>query len=126
MTRSLVFALILSFGHASIAMAGRGPRDADFASWGGGETLLQSGQRLTRQVADTRPAPVSVTLDAKRLRGDAAFQPALQTRPALAQTSMRKRTKLMIAFGIAAAFGGVVVAIDRGVEDSTPSSLGQR
>lgn len=126
MRRSLVFALILSFGHASIAMAGRGPRDADFASWGGGETLLQSGKRITRQVAEARLAPASITLEAKRLRGDVAFQPALQTQPTLAQSGLRKRTKLMIAFGIAAAFGGVAIAIDRGVEDSTPSSLGQR
>ena len=112
MKRSLVFALILSLGQASVAFAG--------------ETLLQSGQRITRQVGEARPAPGSITLGAKRLRGDGAFQPALQTQPTLAQSSMRKRTKLMIAFGIAAAFGGVAVAIDRGVEDSTPSSLGQR
>ena len=45
MRRSLVFALILSFGHASVAMAGRGPRDADFASRGGDPSaLLARGQ----------------------------------------------------------------------------------
>ena len=112
MKRSLVFALILSLGHASVAMAG--------------ETLLQSGKRIARQVTATRPAPASITLEAKRLRVDGALQAALQTQPALAQSGMRKRTKLMIAMGIAAAFGGVAIAIDRGVEDSTPSSLGQR
>ena len=32
----------------------------------------------------------------------------------------------LIAMGLAGAFAGVAVAIDRGVEDSTPSSLGQR
>ena len=98
MKRSLVFALILSFGHASVAMAG--------------ETLLQSGKRITRQVAETKQAR--------------AVQPALQTQSTLAQSGMRKRTKLMIALGIAGAFAGVAVAVDRGVEDSTPSSLGQR
>ena len=35
MKRSLVFALLLSIGHAPVAMAGRGPHDADVASWGG-------------------------------------------------------------------------------------------
>ena len=113
MRRSLVFALILSFGHAPVAMAGRGPRDADFASWGGGESLLQSGKRITEQVAKARPAPASRS----------ALQP--QT-PTLSQSSMRKRTKLLIALGIAGAFAGVAYTIDHGVEDSTPSSLGQR
>jgi hypothetical protein len=99
MRRSLVFALILSFGYAPVAMAG--------------ETLLQSSRRITREAAKARPAP--------------AVQPALQAKATtLAQSGMRKRTKLLIAMGIAGAFAGVAVAVDRGVEDSTPSSLGQR
>ena len=100
MKRSLVFALLLSIGHATVATAG--------------ETLLQSGRRITaRQVVNTRPAP--------------AIQPALRAQgTTLSQSSMRKRTKLLIAMGIAGAFAGVAVAVDRGVEDSTPSSLGQR
>ncbi|MDO8681202.1 MAG: hypothetical protein Q7R30_22010 [Acidobacteriota bacterium] len=112
MKRSLVFALILSFGDASVAMAG--------------ETLLQSGKRITRQVAQARPASASIAREAKRLRIDGALQPALQAQPGLAQSGLRKRTKLLIAFGVAVAFGGVAYAIDHGVEDSTPSSLGQR
>jgi hypothetical protein len=99
MRRSLVFALMLSLGHASVAMAG--------------ETLLQSGKRITQQAAKARPAP--------------ALQPALQTQTTtLAQSGMRKRTKFLIGMGIAGAFVGVAMAVDRGVEDSTPSSLGQR
>ena len=39
---------------------------------------------------------------------------------------MRKRTKILIAMGVFAAFGGVAIAIDRGVEDRTPSSRGER
>ena len=35
---------------------------------------------------------------------------------------MRKRTKFLIALGIAGAFTGVAMAVDRGVEDTTPSS----
>lgn len=99
MRRSLVFALILSFGHVPVAMAG--------------ETLLQSSKRITREAAKTPPAP--------------AAQPALQAQPTtLSQSGMRKRTKLLIAMGIAGAFAGVAIAVDRGVEDSTPSSRGQR
>jgi hypothetical protein len=113
MKRSLVFALMLSLGHASVAMAGRGPRDADFASWGGGETLLQSGKRITQQVTKAPPSRVQPL----------ALQGQTTT---LAQTGMRKRTKFLIAMGIAGAFAGVAIAVDRGVEDSTPSSLRQR
>jgi uncharacterized protein (DUF2461 family) len=99
MKRSLVFALMLSLGHASVALAG--------------ETLLQSGKRITRQVTKALPSR--------------AQQPALQAQTTtLAQTGMRKRTKFLIAMGIAGAFAGVAIAVDHGVEDSTPSSLGQR
>ena len=94
MKRSLVFALMLSLGHASVALAG--------------ETLLQSGKRITRQVAKAGPAR--------------AVQPALQAQTTLAQSGMRKRTKFLIAMGIAGAFAGVAIAVDRGVEDTTPSS----
>lgn len=94
MRRSLVLALMLSLGHAPVALAG--------------ETLLQSGKRITRQVANARPSP--------------AVQPALQAQTTLAQSGMRKRTKFLIALGIAGAFAGVAMAVDRGVEDSTPSS----
>ncbi len=112
MKRSLVFALIISLGHAPAAIAG--------------ETLLQSGRRITRQLAEARPASVSTALDAKRLRMDGGFQPALQAQTTLGQSGMRTRTKFLIAMGIAVAFAGVALAIDGGVEDPTPSSLGQR
>ncbi len=95
MRRSLVFALMLSLAHASVALAG--------------ETLLQSGKRITQQVTK---APSS-----------RAQQPALQAQTTtLSQSGMRKRTKFLIALGIAGAFTGVAMAVDRGVEDTTPSS----
>ena len=47
-------------------------------------------------------------------------------RTTLAQSGMGKGKKFLIALGIAGAFAGVAIAVDRGVEDSTPSSLGQR
>lgn len=111
MKRSLVFVLLLSLGHASVAIAG--------------ETLLQSGRRITRQASEARPASTAKFLETKRLRRDGAFKPALESQT-LAQSGVRKRTKILIAMGVFAAFGGVAYAIDHGVEDSTPSSLGQR
>ena len=58
MKRSLVFALLLSIGHAPVAMAGRGPHDADVASWGGFElSCTTSGIiRANRGWAETQPA----------------------------------------------------------------------
>lgn len=112
MRRSLVFALILSLGHAPVAIAG--------------ETLLQSGQRIARRVAESRPRLAPNAFEAKGIRADRDLQPALQTQPGLASSGLRKRTKTLIAVGIAAAVAGVMYAIDRGVEDNTPSSRGER
>ena len=123
MKRSLVFALLLSIGHAPGAMAGRGPHDADVASWGGKETLLQSGQRIvTRQSAAAPAGSATPVVNSKRTRAERA---AMQSQP-LSQSGMRTRNKLLIGLGIAAAFTGVALAIDGGVEDSTPSSRGER
>jgi hypothetical protein len=143
MRRLLVFVVMLSLGHAPAAAADRGPHDADFSSrgphdavfaswggsWGGEETLLQSGQRIARrQAADARTAPSTHSLAAKTRRpsADGAGQAAFQAQTTLSQSGMRKRTKFLIALGIAGAFAGVAYAIDHGVEDSTPSSLGER
>lgn len=112
MKRSLVVALILSLGPAPAAIAG--------------ETLLQSGRRITRQLEAARPAPAPSALDLRRRPVDARSRAALQAQTTLAQTAMRKRTKILIGMGIAVAFGGVAYAIDRSVEDNTPSSLGLR
>jgi hypothetical protein len=109
MKRSLVFALILTLGHAPAALAGRSPRDADYASSSGKETLLQSGQRIA----------------VRQLRADTTARKA-QGQGTLAQSGMRTRNKFLIGLGIAAAFAGVALAIDGGVEDSTPSSRGGR
>ena len=110
MKRLLVFALMLSIGNASAAVAGG--------------TLLQSGQRIiTRQSAAVPAVSATPVVEAKRLRSAPA---ALQGQPTLAQSGMSKGKKILIGLGIAASFVGVALAIDGGVEDSTPSSLGQR
>ena len=110
MKRSLVFALMFSLGHAPVALAG--------------ETLLQSGQRIITRQASAAPALSPATVETKRLRADS--RAALQGPASLAQSGMRARNKFLIGLGIAVAFAGVVLAIDGGVEDSTPSSRGER
>ena len=112
MMRLMVFALILSLGHASVAIAG--------------ETLLQSGTRHARQLAGARSPSAPNAVETKYLKANAAHPPALQAPPTLASSGMRKRMKILIGAAVATAFAGVVYAIDQGVEDSTPSSLGQR
>ena len=109
MKRSLLFALIFALGHAPVALAGGGPHDAGFVSLVGKETLLQSGQRIV----------------VRQLRTDKTARKA-QGQGTLAQSGMRTRNKFLIGLGIAAAFAGVALAIDGGVEDSTPSSRGER
>lgn len=110
MRRSLVFALMLSVGHASLAVAG--------------ETLLQSGQRIITRRAAAAPAVSTATVETRRLRADA--RAALQGPATLAQSGMRTRNKFLIGLGIAVAFAGVALAIDGGVEDNTPSTRGER
>jgi hypothetical protein len=52
---------------------------------------------------------------------------AQQGGPKTLQTSgIRKRTKVLIALGMVAGLAGSIYAIDGGVENSTPSTLGTR
>lgn len=51
---------------------------------------------------------------------------AQQGQPGLAASGLKKRTKVAIVLGLAAAFVGSVWTIDGKVEDSTPSTLGTR
>lgn len=107
MRRLLALALTFLLGHASMALAG--------------ETILQSGQRIvSRQATADRAALYPTTQNPRR--GD----PALQGPTTLAQSGMRARNKILIGLGIAAAVAGAALVIDRGVEDSTPSSRGER
>jgi hypothetical protein len=118
MNRLLVFALVASIGNASAAFAE--------------ESLLTSGARHVQQIAATDsaasatpaatlPAGAALTLGKKT-------SPAFQAQPAgtLSKSGMGKGTKAMIYLGLAAGFIGSVYAIDHGVKDITPSSLGTR
>jgi hypothetical protein len=80
------------------------------------ESLLQSGARLARQAGRELPLPVPA-----EVRRSAVAEQA-----PVAESGMSKRKKLYIAIGafVAAAVG--IYAIERGVEDNTPSSKGTR
>jgi hypothetical protein len=99
--------LVFSVGHASMAVAG--------------ESLLASATRLVRA---TEAAAASARLAGRPPQPSFALAQAGQA--AVSATGMRKRTKLMIFFGAAAAFAGTAYAIDHRVKDVTPSSLGTR
>ena len=104
MRRLLVVAVVLTLGNASVASAG--------------ETLLASATRIVRDLAET-PLPHTAS----------AARPALlaqREQPGLASSGIRRRTKVVIAIAIAAAFAGVAHTIDSRVENTTPSTLGTR
>ena len=104
MRRLLVVAVVLTLGNASVASAG--------------ETLLASATRIVRDLAETPLPPTA---------GAARRAPlAQQEQPGLASSGLKKRTKVAIALGVAVGFAAVAFAIDRRVENATPSTLGTR
>lgn len=110
MKRLFAIALMLSFGQASVAVAG--------------PTVLELGTRAVKQAARAElPRTTSADATAVRLKVGPQFT---QNSGGLAASGLRKRTKLALALAVAAAFGGTLYAIDHRVEDSTPSSRGER
>ena len=105
--RLLGVVLVFAIGHASPALAG--------------ESLLASATRLVRE-AGSEAATAALRASPPRRVG--AFAQASQG--VVATSGLRKRTKLMIVVGAAAAFAGTAYAIDHRVRDVTPSSLGTR
>lgn len=106
MNRFLVFTLVISIGNASAAFAG--------------ESLLESATRIASQSARTG-APQKVERSASRSAG--VFGQAV---PAVTTSAMKKRTKIMIFLAAGIGFAATAYAIDRKVQDVTPSSLGTR
>ncbi len=90
-----------------------------------GETLLQSATRAAETLARSEPSPSPRALQEKVARGGLQAAQA-QQQPGLESTGMRRRTKLMIAVGVAAAFAAIAYSIDHGDVNNTPSTLGTR
>lgn len=92
-----------------------------------GDGIATTGKRLVadvvRQAAPVTPGvvPSSARLEAPALGERLEAQPTGLTR-----SGMSRGKKLAIGLGLAVGFAAIVVAIDRGVEDNTPSSRGLR
>ena len=127
MSRLLVFVLVASLGNASVAFAG--------------DTLLTSATRMVQDLAHSQSASMSAVRANERRSTDLAVgsyaaawvthavpdaPQAQQSQPGLASSGLKKRTKVAIAFGVAAGFAAVAFAIGRNVENTTPSTLGTR
>lgn len=118
MKRVVIFALVMACGSASSVRAG--------------DSLLKAGTRHVQQLvesgaaADVGAAAGGATARRAgfaRTEASAAVQDAPRT---LQGSGIRKRTKVLIALGMAAGLAGSVYAIDGRVENNTPSTLGTR
>lgn len=106
MHRMLAFVLVLSFGHASTALAE--------------DSLLATATRIVlKTTARTAGSP--------RAAGRATTAiAAAEQQSGLAAHGMSKRSKILIAVAAGAGFALSAYAIDHKVLDNTPSSLGTR
>ncbi len=120
MKRLLVFALIASVGSTSLVFAE--------------ESLLKSGARHAQQLSGSETSS-AITVTKKSVLGapivtigNRAVAPALQGggTQTLQTSGIGKGKKWLLAIGTAVAVVGSMYAIDQGVEDTTPSSLGTR
>ncbi len=121
--RPLVFALIVSIGSSSMALAGEG--------------LLQSGSRIVAQAVQTKATVDTQTATDTRSAGSKALAlvnridrplaaSSTTAQQTLSESGMKKRNKVLLFIAIGAGFAGAAYAIDHSVLDITPSSLGQR
>ena len=104
--RAIVLIGVMALGQVTPALAGG--------------SLLQSANRLAQQAG--RQAPVAAVAAGRA--GPNRFAAAEQG--TLAESGMSKRKKWFITIAAVLGVAGGIYAIDRGVEDNTPSSKGTR
>ncbi len=119
MNRLLVFALVASLGHVSVAVAG--------------ESILTAGTRHVQQLAATEivasPATATVPTAARiavrenQKKKASAYQ---EQGGNLSQHGMSKAKKTLLFIAMGVGFAATVYTIDKNVLDVTPSSLGTR
>lgn len=118
MSRVLAGVLMVSLVNPSVALAG--------------ETLLASATRLAREVVATEASRPQNAVAGKQIApavaiGEKRKASRYQDTPrGLEASGLGRRSKVLIALGIAASFVGVAMAIDSRVEDNTPSTKGER
>jgi hypothetical protein len=106
MRRLVVLVLIASLGNTSLAFAG--------------ESLRAVVERAARKLAASASVKAPVVQPVQKNWSLA------QEQTALSSSGMRKRTKVLMFIGAAVGFAATAYAIDRRVEDNTPSSRGTR
>lgn len=111
MRRLVVLALLFSLAHVPAAFAG--------------ESLLESGKRAAQALAEREPQRPATPADRVATPKNLNLQDP-QGQPGLATSGLGRRSKIFIAVAAAVGFAGLAYAIDQGVEDNTPSSLGLR
>jgi hypothetical protein len=118
MNRLLVFALMISLGNASVAVAG--------------ETLLQAATRAAEELVAAEASSAQAAHARAAVPGLNKTTPERQrvnfqqAPPGLQSSGLGRGSKLLIGLGIAASFVGIAMAIDSRVEDNTPSTKGER
>jgi hypothetical protein len=119
MKRLLAIGLVITFGNASVLLAGE-PFVVSAARLA---TAMNASQAVSQPKAD-RPLGVVSFAVAAGVREPALA--AQQGGSLSAAGGLSKRSKAMIYLGVAAAFLGVAYGIDHNVKDVTPSTLGTR
>ena len=104
--RAIVLIGVMALGQVTPALAGG--------------SLLQSASRLAQQAG--REMPVSPRVAVR----EAPSRTAAEQQGTLVESGMSKRKKVFIAIAAVLGVAGGIYAIDRGVEDNTPSSKGTR
>ena len=115
MRRFVVLTLMISLCNASMAVAG--------------ESLLAVASRVTREVerkADRKDEPRTPKSPVPTSAQKSWTTALAQEQPAMSNSGLRKRTKILIYVGAALGFAATAYAIDQRVEDNTPSSHGLR
>ena len=103
--RAIVLIGVMALGQVTPALAGG--------------SLLQSASRLAQQAG--REMPVSPRVAVREAPSRTAAEQGT-----LAESGMSKRKKWFITIAAVLGVAGGIYAIDRGVEDNTPSSKGTR
>jgi hypothetical protein len=113
MHRLLVFALMFSLGHTSVAFAG--------------DTLLAAALRVADELGRTEEAaPPTSAPPAGFLTPKAGPTARASAQEPGASSGMPKGRKVALAIAAAAAFAAIALTIDSKVQDDTPSTKGER
>ena len=119
--RIVAIAVLMSMCHAPVAWAGESLRQAAVREADKLAAAEAAAARANQTASAQTPAVVATRPLAKKPKAN--FQQAPR---GLEGAGIGTRTKILIGAGVAAALVGIMMAIDGGVEDNTPSTKGER